>query len=511
MIQNLRLSLYIIFLLLCCLTSLVIASNNDSALRRRHIPSKKSTPKKVAVKKADAEAGLQQNIPWDVLTNTSYHWSHPRGKDWDGYLENSYIVVFENTTTRENVTAHSKWITDKMKKANNLAARHENGKDSIIQIHCVYEFGYAGKFDWEMKKKIEARPEVAYVEPDPMISISGYSTTAAAWGIDRADQRDLPLDGQITLDGNAGDGVDIYIIDSGINTEHTQFGGRAIFGASFSSSGTTDGAGHGTHVAGTAGGKTFGVARNSILIAVKVIDDDGSGSGSNVIMGLQWVLQAVKFRKRPAVVNMSIGGPKSNALDRAVNAAIDAGIVVVTAAGNDNQDACLESPANLPRVITVAASTETDAKAKFSNYGPCVKIFAAGTKILSSWIGSNIATNTLDGTSMSSPLVAGAAAAILSDNPSLQPQGVLRAIQAASTVNRITGLANFPGTPNNLLFLGKASVSQNSGVNSIPGSADGNQKEKVGSGLRSSSKKSQSDISFISLIVFNCIIVISVF
>ncbi|KAI8799944.1 peptidase S8 and S53 subtilisin kexin sedolisin [Cladochytrium replicatum] len=336
-------------------------------------------------------------------------------------------------------------------------------------IHCVFSFGYGAVLSQELAEKVSSRAEVAEVEADPVIR------TRSLWGLDRINQRNLPLDNNPKSDNIKGAGVDIYILDSGISTAHSEFGNRATFGATFSSSGIQDGAGHGTHVAATAAGRTFGVAPSANLIAVKVIDNDGSGSGSAVIMGIQWTIKNVQKTKRPSVINMSIGGSKSNALDRAVLQAIAQGITVVTAAGNDNRDACLDSPGNQNAVITVAASSETDAKAPFSNDGPCVKLFGPGVGITSAWIGSNTATNTLDGTSMASPHVAGSAALLLGNNPNLKPAQVLSLIVSASTPSKVSGA--LAGAPNKLLYTGpagfvisivnggSASAGDNSGIN----------------------------------------------
>ncbi|KAJ3023413.1 hypothetical protein HKX48_003330 [Thoreauomyces humboldtii] len=322
------------------------------------------------------------------------------------------------------------------------------GKGS--SLHCVFPNGYAAELSPDLRAKVTVRPEVNHVEDDHLILLSQVPTTVGSVGIDRIDQTSLPLDNSYTPRGPAGQGVDVYVLDSGLLTTHSEFGGRASVGVSFSVNKTgTDVVGHGTHVAGTIGGRTVGVAPNVTIIAVKVIDDDGSGPASNVIMGLQWVVKAVAASGRPSVINMSIGGPKSTALDMATLAAVNAGITVVAAAGNDAHDACLDSPANLAKVITVAAASTADARATFSNSGRCVTLFAPGVGIRSSWnLGPNV-YQVLDGTSMASPHTAGSAAIALSVDPTLTPAAVKSALLAAAVTGKLSG--TLTGDPNTLL------------------------------------------------------------
>jgi len=302
---------------------------------------------------------------------------------------------------------------------------------------------------------------VKYIEPDAIMTIFS-SQSNATWGIDRVDQRDLPLNQTYTWDAT-GQGVRAYIIDTGIRYDNVEFGGRASFGFDAFGGNGNDGNGHGTHVAGTVGGNIYGVAKNVQLVAVRVLDNSGSGSTSGVIAGMDWVAaNAVK----PAVANMSLGGGSSTATDDAVARMFDAGIPVVVAAGNGNfmgreQDACNYSPARAPRAFTVGATTSTDAKASYSNYGNCVNIFAPGSGITSAWHTSNSATNTISGTSMASPHVAGAAALYLQNNTSATPQQVYDFISANSTKNKVT---NSKTTNNHMLYtLGNTSGGDNGG------------------------------------------------
>jgi len=285
---------------------------------------------------------------------------------------------------------------------------------------------------------------VKYVEPDQVISISG-SQSGAAWGIDRVDQRDLPLNQTYTWEAT-GSGVTAYIIDTGILYGHTEFNGRASFG--FDAFGETgdDGNGHGTHVAGTTGGTTYGVAKGVNLIAVRVLDNSGTGSVSGVVAGMDWVTSNAN---KPAVANMSLGGGASTTIDNAVTRLFNTGVPVVVAAGNNGKDAGNYSPARAINAYTVGATTSTDAKASYSNYGNSVNIFAPGSSIKSAWYTSNTATNTISGTSMASPHVAGGAALFLETNPTATPQQVYDALTTNSTKNKVTSSKT---TNNHLLY-----------------------------------------------------------
>jgi serine protease len=291
-------------------------------------------------------------------------------------------------------------------------------------------------------------PGVRYVEQDSVREIVA-TQTGATWGLDRIDQRALPLNGTYIYDTNAS-GVDVYIIDTGIRSTHTQFGLRVStvgFTSISDGNGTNDCNGHGTHVAGTVGGAAYGVAKGVTLHAVRVLGCNGSGSTSGVIAGIEWV---TANHLNPAVANMSLGGGASTALDDAVRNSIAAGVTYAIAAGNSNANACNSSPARVTQALTVGSSTNADARSSFSNFGTCVDLFAPGSSITSAWNTSDSATNTISGTSMATPHVAGVAALYLASNPTAMPSTVHAAVVNNATQNRLTGVGT--GSPNRLLY-----------------------------------------------------------
>lgn len=315
----------------------------------------------------------------------------------------------------------------------------------VTQVYTELS-GYAAVLTPEQLEEVRRDPATGFVQQDGVMSIDATQTNPT-YGLDRIDQRNRPLSGTYSYNAT-GAGVRSYVIDTGLNASHQEFSGRVSSGytAINDGRGTTDCNGHGTHVAGTVGGSRYGVAKGTTIVPVRVLGCDGSGSNSGVIAGMDWVANNAA---RPAVANMSLGGGADSATDAAVARMTNAGVTVVVAAGNDNTNACNASPARASSAITVAASTSSDARASYSNYGSCVDVFAPGSSITSAWIGSSTATNTISGTSMASPHVAGVAALYLQGNPSASPSTVTNALLSNATTNVISSVN---GSPNRLLF-----------------------------------------------------------
>jgi aqualysin 1 len=308
--------------------------------------------------------------------------------------------------------------------------------------------GYTARMTAAQASELRDDPSVAAVERDSIVTIAD-TQPSAPWGLDRVDQRDLPLSTTYTYTAR-GSGVTAYVVDTGIRFSHRDFGGRAVSGFDAIDGGTADDCnGHGTHVSSTAGGGTYGVAKGVRLVAVRVLDCGGGGSLSGVIAGIDWAV-ANHQTGQAAVANMSLGGSPSVALDSAVTRLINDGVTVVVAAGNSSANACQTSPARVPAAVTVAASSRTDAFASFSNWGSCVDVIAPGVSITAAWRSSDTATRAVSGTSMASPHTAGAAAKILQGSPGATPATVATTIRNEASVNKVTGVPS--GTPNRLLY-----------------------------------------------------------
>ncbi|MFI6337076.1 S8 family peptidase [Streptomyces sp. NPDC050535] len=315
--------------------------------------------------------------------------------------------------------------------------------------------GYAVEATADEAKRFAADPAVASVVQDRTFRINTTQPSPPSWGLDRIDQKTLPLNNSYTYPDSAGTGVTAYIIDTGVRITHSDFGGRAAYGYDAVDNDNTaqDGNGHGTHVAGTVAGTAYGVAKKAKIVGVRVLNNAGSGTTAGVVAGIDWVAaNAVK----PAVANMSLGGGADSALDTAVRGAIAAGVTFAVAAGNDSANASSYSPARVTEAITVGSTTSTDARSSFSNFGSVLDIFAPGSSITSSWNTSDSATNTISGTSMATPHVTGAAAVYLGVNPAATPAQVATGLINASS----TGVVTNPGTgsPNRLLNVAGGTV-----------------------------------------------------
>jgi len=377
-------------------------------------------------------------------------------------IEHQYIFVY-----RENIT--------KTEKAQHLLSLTRNfvGDDFQNEILATYDIGTFQGFSAKLSKKLakkEAENDDLFISIEQDAEVHAFQSCSgqngATWGLDRIDSQAINLNGVYNYDSLAGSGTDSYVVDTGILISHKDFAGRAIWGANFADSQNTDCNGHGTHVAGTIGGTTYGVAKKTTLYAVKVLNCAGSGTNTGVISGVNWVVSNYQSRKRPSVANMSLGGGISTALDNAVTAAIKAGVTFAVAAGNENNNACNGSPSRVATAITVGATgtepsgtKQVDNRAYFSNYGSCVTLFGPGLEITSDWIGSTSAVETISGTSMATPHVAGVVSLYLAENPTATPASVKSWLISNSGKNLIqldcsgaTKKADCDLSPNRMLY-----------------------------------------------------------
>ncbi len=373
-------------------------------------------------------------------------------------IPDRYLVIFKST------------VTDPESEADNIIRGH-GGKIHHRYRHAIK--GFSASIPAAALPGIQHNPNVESIEPDATVQLNQVVSPQyqPTWGIDRIDQRTLPLNAQYPFN-YTGNGVTAFVIDTGIRSDHIDFGGRAFttgYTAILDGNGTNDCNGHGTHVAGTIGGTTWGVAKNVKLVPVRVLDCAGSGSLSGVVAGIDW---AAGTTNRPAVANLSLGSSKSTTVNAAVAGAYAKGISMVVAAGNSNADACQYSPSSEPTAITVGATTNSDARASYSNFGTCVDVFAPGSNITSAWYTGTTATNTISGTSMASPHVAGIVALALQANPLATPANIARFIIDNATLGKVTSAGT--GSPNRLAFSlasGAPGVSQSVSIKNLAGSA----------------------------------------
>ncbi|WP_406061785.1 S8 family peptidase [Streptomyces sp. NBC_01077] len=354
----------------------------------------------------------------------------------EGTIAGSYIVTLDESAQAE--TAKGRAVAAK------FGAKIKRTYTTAIN-------GYSVELSEAQAKKLAADPAVTSVVQNRVFTVDGTQPSPPSWGLDRIDQKALPLNQSYTYPDTAGQGVTAYIIDTGVRITHSDFGGRASYGYDAIDNDNTaqDGHGHGTHVAGTVAGTSYGVAKKAKIVGVRVLDNSGSGTTEQVVAGIDWVTQnAVK----PAVANMSLGGGVDTVLDAAVRNSIASGVTYAVAAGNDSANASNYSPARVTEAITVGSTTNTDARSSFSNYGTVLDIFAPGSSITSSWNTSDSATNTISGTSMATPHVVGAAAVYLGANPTATPAQVSTALTTAATPNVVTNPGT--GSPNRLLYVG---------------------------------------------------------
>ncbi|KAJ3131252.1 hypothetical protein HK101_004748 [Irineochytrium annulatum] len=371
-------------------------------------------------------------------------------------IENQYIVVFKNHVDESAVLAHENWLMTTMQVASALVVQDDDGMVmgggddvssaifpdfNILRRYFLDGFkGYTARLPAKLAQALTRLPEVDYIEQDQIMTIMESQVSPPSWGLKRIGSRSLPLPKEYLFPDSAGEGVNAYVVDTGVFITHPDFEGRAVIGKSFSTDkNDRDGNGHGTHVAGTIGGITYGVAKKAKIIAVKVLNAQGSGTNSDVIAGIDWVGKNHKKGDK-SVANMSLGGQASAALDAALKAAIKAGVMFAVAAGNSAGDSCKLSPARVPEALTVAASDKTDKYASFSEHGKCVNIIAPGVDITSSW--NNGKENTISGTSMATPHACGVLALAAAEHDFETPKELKDYVIAMGTRGAIKGVPN---------------------------------------------------------------------
>ncbi|MEU8350939.1 S8 family peptidase [Streptomyces sp. NPDC048845] len=358
------------------------------------------------------------------------------GTDAKTAISGSYVVMLKDDAGAKTLEATGK--KDLAKEYGGTLKRNYGALDG---------FSASGLTEAEAKK-LAGDPAVDKVVANKKFTISGTQSNPPSWGLDRIDQAEAEGDGAYNYPDSAGEGVTAYVIDTGVRVTHEDFEGRASHGfdAIDGDESADDGNGHGTHVAGTIAGAAHGVAKKADVVAVRVLDDQGSGTTEQVVAGINWVTENASG---PSVANMSLGGGVDEALDEAVRQAIAAGVTFGVAAGNESSDAGSSSPARVEEAITVASSAEGDTQSSFSNYGSVVDLYAPGSEITSTWNDSDTGTNTISGTSMATPHVVGAAAVYLGGHNDATPADVATALTHGATADAISNPTG--DTPNKLL------------------------------------------------------------
>ncbi|KAJ3111000.1 serine protease [Phlyctochytrium bullatum] len=402
-------------------------------------------------------------------------------------IPGKYIVVLKRSVDDAQLMGHYLWLAATLKQQKALDGEPADVLEKDFDIRGVFK-GYSGRFSQATLELLRANPFVSHIEQDQVVSVDYVvddvsaqglvKQTDAPWGLSRISHKGLPKDPASQAEyihrDDVGEGVTAYVIDTGVSVNHVDFEGRATWGVTVpANDADIDGNGHGTHVAGTIAGKRFGVAKKAKIVAVKVLRSNGSGTLSDVVKGVEWVVdrhlaqvsQAVRSGKAKtsvkSVANMSLGGGSSPALDKAVDAAVESGIHFAVAAGNSGDDACDYSPAASEQAVTVGATTSSDTMAYFSNHGRCTDIYGPGYNILSTWIGTNNATAILSGTSMASPHTAGVLAALtsLGDFDTYSPADLKKhLVENLATKDVVKGIPSWAGGDNKLLFLEEASA-----------------------------------------------------
>lgn len=376
-----------------------------------------------------------------------------------GTIADKYIVVFKQGLSESAVTKHTNRISSfHSKVARDLTGARSHGVGKRFRFTATGFNGYAGGFDKATLQEILNSPEVDYVEQDAVVKVNAEQLDST-WGLDRISHEDYSTPYTYEYDeAAAGAGTTVYVIDTGIRITHDEFKtpngtSRAAWGFNSVDKTDSDGNGHGTHCAGTIAGKNYGVSKKANVVAVKVLSAGGSGSTSGVVAGMNWV--AENATPNFSVASMSLGGPKSAALNSAVDSVFNAGVTIVVAAGNENQDAKNVSPASAPNAITVGAIDNTNKIASFSNWGTLIDVFAPGVAVLSSWATGDTETKTISGTSMACPHVAGLAAYYISATEGgSAPADVAEKLSSSAVTGQVTG--NIRGSPNKIAYNGYA-------------------------------------------------------